>query len=107
MSILASLRVHRQLQAMHDDDRILTTRALFLAARWIVVFLAVGTGFVPALGQRWGSLMVIAIYAGASICFELFPEHAMRLVRGNARPIAFGKDLDSRAADGRHDVNRR
>src|SRR4029453_7435412 len=107
MSILASMRVHRQLQASHDDDRILTTRALFLTARWIVVFLTVATGLVPALGSRWGSLVVIAIYAGASIYFELFPEHAMRLVRGNTRPIAYGKDLDSRAAGDRRDVNRR
>jgi hypothetical protein len=47
-----------------------------------------------------GGLVVIAIYAGASVYFELFPEHAMRLVRGaNAGRIRYGKDLASRARD--------
>jgi cell division protein FtsW (lipid II flippase) len=99
MSVYASVRVHRELVATHDDDRILTARGLFLAARWFVVFGAIGTGLVTALGPRFGSVLVVAIYAGASVWFELFPEHAMRVVRGHARPIAFGKDLASRARD--------
>jgi hypothetical protein len=99
MSIYASVRVHRELTATHDDDRILTARALFLAARWFVVFIAIATGLVAALGYRFGSLLLIAIYAGASMWFELFPEHAMRVVRGHSRPIAYGQDLESRARD--------
>jgi cytochrome c biogenesis protein CcdA len=99
MSVYASMRVHRLLQATHDDDRILTARGIVLAARWFVVFGTIGTGLVPALGPRLGSLVVIAIYAGASVYFELFPEHAMRLVRGNARPVVLGKDLESRARE--------
>ena len=106
MSVFASMRVHRHLLATHDDDRILTTRALFLTARWIVVFLAIATGLAPALGPRYASVALIAIYAGASIYFELFPEHAMRLVRGNANPIAYGQDLESRARD-RGDIRQR
>jgi len=108
MSVFASMRVHRQLVATHDDDRILAARALFLAARWIVVFAAVATGLVPALGPRAGSVVLIAFYAAASIYFELFPEHAIRFVRGfKAGPIAYQKDLDSRAARDRGDATRR
>lgn len=99
MSVLVSIRVHRQLVATHDDDRILAGRFLFLAARWVVVFIAVATGLVPALGTRVGSLVLIAIYAGASIYFELFPDHAIRLVRGSkSGPIVYQNDLDVRAA---------
>ena len=100
MSVLASMRMHRMLQATGDDDRILTARGLFLVARWMVVFLAVGIGLVPALGSRIGGFVVIALYAGASVWFELFPGHAMRLVRGaSASPIRYGRDLESRARD--------
>lgn len=108
MSVFASMRVHRQLVATHDDDRILAGRALFLAARWIVVFAAVATGLVPALGPRVGSLVLIAFYAAASIWFELHPEQAIRFVRGlKSGPIAYQKDLDSRAAGDRGDTTRR
>ena len=107
MSVLASMRVHRALRVTDDDDRMLTARGLFLVARWMVVFLAVAIGLVPALGPRVGGLVLIAIYAGASVYFELFPEHAMRLVRGaNAGPIRYGRDLESRARE-RGDVTRR
>ena len=100
MSVLAAMRVHRELQATYDDDRILSVRGLFLAARWMVVFIAVGTGLVPALGPRIGSFVLIAIYAGASVYFELFPEHATRFVRGGkAGPIKYHRDLESRARE--------
>lgn len=102
MSIYASFRVHRELLATHDDDRILTARGIFLAARWVVVFVAIGTGLVTGLGPRVGSLLVIAIYAGASVWFELFPDHAMRVVRGRSGPIAYGQDIESRARDRGH-----
>lgn len=99
MSVLASLRVHRQLEATHDDDRMLSGRFLFLNARWVAIFLAVATGLVSLVGPRLGSFVLIAIYAGASIYFEMFPQHAMRFVRaGNPKPIAYEGDLASRAA---------
>jgi len=108
VSVLASMRVHRQLKETHDDDRILSARGLFLAARWLVVFVVAATGIMSALGPRFGSLALIAVYAGASVYFEVFPEHAMRVVRrGNPRPMAYERDLDDRAAERRGDVNRR
>ena len=39
--------------------------------------------------------MLVAIYGGASIYFELFPERAERFVRGRkAKPITYHADLD-------------
>ena len=100
MSVLAAMRVHRKLHTTHDDDRILSVRGLFLAARCMVVFIAVATGLVPALGPRIGSFVLIAIYAGATVYFELFPEHATRFVRGaKAGPIQYQRDLESRARE--------
>jgi hypothetical protein len=107
MSVLAAMRVHRELRQTGDDDRILSARGLFLVARWMVVFLAVAGASAAALGPRAAGLLVVAIYAAASVYFELFPAHAMHLVRGaGAGRMRYGKDLESRARD-RGDVTRR
>ena len=54
---------------------------------------------VPALGTRAGSFVLIAIYAGASVYFELLPEHAMRFVRGaSAGPIRYAPHVTGSGA---------
>ena len=99
MSALAAARMHRVLKAREDDDRILARRALFLAARWMTMFVAMVTGFVPLLGPVIGGFVLVSIYGGASIYFELFPERAERFVRGrDAKPITYDRDLDGPAA---------
>jgi hypothetical protein len=99
MSTLAALRMHRELNARSDDDRVLAGRALFLAARWVTLFIAMVTGIVPLLGARIGGFILVAIYAAASVYFELFPQRAVQLVRGKrAKPITFEGDLESRIA---------
>lgn len=99
MSALAAARMHRVLKAREDDDRILARRALFLAARWMTMFVAMVTGFVALLGPLIGGFVLVAIYGGASIYFELFPERAERFVRGrDAKPITYDRDLDGPAA---------
>jgi Family of unknown function (DUF6498) len=95
MSAFAAVRMHRVLKLREDDDRILARRALFLVARWMTMFIAMVTGFVALLGPAIGGFVLIAIYGGASIYFELFPERAERFVRGpNAKPITYHADLD-------------
>jgi hypothetical protein len=95
LSALAAVRLHRNLVSREDDDRILVRRMLYLMARWITLFIAVGTGLVELLGPRWGAFALVAIYAGASIYFEVFPERAERLLRGaGAKPISYQPDLD-------------
>jgi hypothetical protein len=100
MSMLATARMHRLLKTRSDDDRILARRMLFLIARWVLMFFAVVTGIASLLGPVVGSALLVAIYAGASVYFELFPEAAERLVRGrNAKPIVYDADLEQRNRD--------
>jgi len=95
MSALTAVRMHRELKARDDDDRLLARRALFLAARWITLFFAMTFGVVGLFGPRWGAFVLVAIYGGASVYFELFPDRAERFVRGaNAKPIKYDDDLD-------------
>jgi hypothetical protein len=102
MSALAVVRMHRQLTTRSDDDRVLARRAIFLAARWIAMFVAMVTGLVPMLGPTIGGLILVAIYAAASVYFELFPERAERFLRGkDAKPITFEGDLESQIATGK------
>ena len=97
MSALAAVRMHRLLHATHDDEKILAARTLFLAARWFALFIAMVTGFVGMLGPRIGGFLLVAVYAGASIYFELHPERAAQWLRGkNAKPIEFQGDLEGR-----------
>jgi len=99
MSVLAAVLLHRDLNTRGDDDRVLAGRMLFLTARWITMFVATVTGLIPLLGPKIGGFILIAIYAGASVYFELFPERAARFIRGkDAKPIAFEGDLESRLA---------
>jgi hypothetical protein len=99
MSVLVALRLHRELLTRSDDDRLLAGRMFFLTARWVAMFVAMVTGIVPALGPRIGGFILIVIYAGASVYFELFPERAVRFVRGkDAKPVTFEGDLESRMA---------
>jgi len=99
MSVLAAAQLHRDLETRSDDDRVLAGRTLFIAARWIAVSIAMVTGLSSLLGPRIGGFILVAVYAGASVYFELFPERAVRFVRGKqAKPIAFEGDLESRIA---------
>ena len=51
------------------------------------------------LGPVIGGFVLIAIYAGASIYFELFPERAEKMLRGrDAKPIVYEDDLATRHA---------
>jgi hypothetical protein len=99
MSALAAVRMHRDLEARDDDDRVLVRRGLYVLARWVSLFLAIGTGLVELLGARWGAFVLVAIYAGASVYFELHPERAERLLRGTAKPISYQPDLDGPRGD--------
>ena len=98
-SMYAVVRQHRDLLQRHDDDRVLARRAIFLVARWVVMFMATVPGLLSLLGPSIGGFLMVAIYGGASVYFELFPERAERLLRGkDAKPIAFDGDLDAQAA---------
>jgi hypothetical protein len=95
----AVVRQHRELKRRSDDDRVLAGRLFFLVARWMVMFVAVVTGAITLLGPAIGGFLLVAVYAGASIYFELFPERAQRFIRGgSAKPIVWEGDLDGQNA---------
>ena len=99
MSGWAVLRLHRDLAARHDDERVLAGRLFVLAARWGALFIAMITGLTSLLGTTLGAFVLVAIYAGASVYFELCPDCAQRFVRGKtAKPLTFEDDLESRSA---------
>ena len=57
--------------------------------------IAIGTGLVELFGARWGAFVLVTIYGGASVYFELFPQRAERLLRGSrARALTYQPDLD-------------
>ena len=97
MSVVAAIRMHRELATRSDDERLLAGRLLFLAARWGALFVATVLGLTSVLGPTVGAFILVAIYGAASVYFELCPECAQRFVRGKgAKPLAFEGDLDSR-----------
>jgi len=54
MSAYSAVRMHRDLEQRHDDDRVLVRRGLYVMARWITLFIAMGTGLVELFGARVG-----------------------------------------------------
>jgi hypothetical protein len=93
--VWGAAQMHRDLLARDDDDRVLAGRALFIVARWILIFIVGMTGAFVVPGPAIGGFLMIAVYAGASVYFELFPERAVQFVRGrNAKPLVFEGDLD-------------
>jgi hypothetical protein len=98
MSVHAVARMHDELCARSDDDRVLFHRFVFLVARWMTMFVAMVTGLVPLLGPTIGSFVLVVVYGGASVYFELFPERAIRFVRGkDAKPLVFEGDIEASA----------
>jgi hypothetical protein len=86
---------HRELLARDDDDRVLAGRALLIVARWMLIFVVSVTGAFVIPGPAIGGILMMAVYAGASVYFELFPDRAARFVRGrDAKPIVFEGDVD-------------
>jgi hypothetical protein len=77
-SVYGGFQAHRMLLARSDDEHVLKHRAAFVFGRWLVMCFA--AAFVPSslLGRRLGGAVLVAIYAGASLYFELFPGSALR-----------------------------
>jgi len=76
-SIYGGLQAHRDLLARTDDERVLKHRAAFIVARWLVVLAVAFTGFIGFLGPWIGGTLIVLVYAGATVYFELFPDRAL------------------------------
>jgi hypothetical protein len=92
----ALIQTHRMLQQTEDDDRILGDRFKFIIARWIIVLGAVFFGVATIFGTFIGSVLIVVIYAGASIYFEMFPEKAHQLFHGKPKPADAGTNKKPR-----------
>ena len=76
-SMFGCLHAHRDLLARTDDERVLKHRAAFIVARWLVVLTVAFTGVAGVLGPWIGGTLVMLVYAGATVYFELFPGRAL------------------------------
>jgi len=76
-SVSSSFQAHRELLARSDDERVLKHRAAFIVARWLVVLIVAFTGFIGVLGPWIGGTLIVLVYAGATVYFELFPDRAL------------------------------
>ncbi|MFO1399467.1 MAG: hypothetical protein U1F48_20650 [Burkholderiales bacterium] len=77
-SVSGAVQAHRMLLARSDDEHVLKHRAAFVFGRWLVVVMAIAIVPVSLLGRWLGGALLVAIYAGASVYFELFPGRALR-----------------------------
>ena len=76
-SLSSGVQAHRDLLVRTDDERVLKYRAAFIVARWLVVLIASITGLMGLLGARFGGALIVLIYAGATVYFEMFPGRAL------------------------------
>jgi hypothetical protein len=76
-SAAACVQAHRDLLARDDDERMLKHRAAFIVARWMVVIFAAMTGLFGLLGPWIGGALMVLVYAGATVYFELLPDRAL------------------------------
>jgi len=79
-SAAGCVHTHRELLARDDDERVLKHRAAFIVARWVVVIVAATTGLVGLLGPWIGGALMVLVYAGATVYFELLPDRALALL---------------------------
>lgn len=104
-SITGAIQAHRELLAREDDERILKRRAAFIMARAVVMVMASMTGFIGIMGARVGGALMVLVYAGASIYFELFPDRALQWL--NPKEAATDAAKDAGAPPVKHRRKRR
>jgi hypothetical protein len=99
-SITGCVQAHRDLLARDDDERVLKYRAAFVVARWLAVLIASAMGLVGFLGPWIGGTLVVLVYAGATVYFELFPDRALRWLNPK-EALADAREEAKSAAPGR------
>ena len=77
-SAAGCVQAHRDLLARDDDERVLKRRVAFLVARWMVVVVAAFTGLAAILGPWIGGALMVLVYAGATVYFEVLPDRALQ-----------------------------
>jgi len=78
-SLFALVRTHLMLAGQKDGEPYLAREFRFLVARWGTVLLVVFFGVASFLGDWLGSMVLVLVYAGASVWYTLFPDKANEL----------------------------
>lgn len=78
-SLFALVRTHLMLATQKDGEPYLAREFRFLVARWGTVLLVVFFGVASFLGDWLGSVVLVLVYAGASVWYTLFPDKANEL----------------------------
>lgn len=71
------IRGYRELAGRDDVNQLLMRRTGFVFARWMVVLIAAMTGLPGTFGPKIGGIVVLLVYAGATVYFEIFPNRAL------------------------------
>ncbi len=100
-SVSGAVQAHRMLLARSDDEHVLKHRAAFVFGRWLVVVFAVVVVPFTLLGRWLGGAVLVAIYAGASVYFELFPGRALRWLNPKEARADEAEQEKARAKTGR------
>lgn len=96
-SVAGCVEAHRDLLARDDDERVLKHRGAFIVARWLVVLVAAMTGFAGVLGAWIGGALMVLVYAGATIYFELLPDRALLWLNPKEARADAAKDAGRKA----------
>lgn len=95
-SLTAAARANRELLARADDERVLKYRAAFIFARWLAVGVAGVVVPFGLLGPRIGGALLVLVYAGATVYFDLFPKRALEWL--NPKEVRADERRDAEAA---------
>jgi uncharacterized protein DUF6498 len=97
-SITGCIQAHRELLVHDDDEHVLKHRAAFIVARWLVVVIATFAGFIGILGPWIGGALMMVVYAGATVYFELMPERALAWLNPKEARADAMKDVPRKAS---------
>jgi hypothetical protein len=100
-SLTAGIQAHRDLLARDDDERVLKHRAAFVFARWLVVVIAATTGLFGFLGPWIGGALMVLVYAGATVYFELDRGRALLWLNPKEARADLAKDAAGKTNAGR------
>jgi hypothetical protein len=102
ISGMECIRAYLELAGRDDVDQVLKRRTGFVFARWMVVLIAAMTGLPGVFGPKFGGIVVLLAYAGATVYFEIFPDRALAWLNPKAarQQRGVGETRESRKPPG-------